>query len=76
MPSLAQILQDRKRDFFIQEVAKGPWHVESEEHCEVMLCGYVISVDAPKAKIQNSWGPIKCPDCWMLYERKRRTVFQ
>ena len=74
MPSLAQILSDRKRTFFVQAEPKGLWHVESDEHCEYMLCGYFISVDAAKVKIQSNWGPRKCSDCWMLLERQKRIV--
>ena len=76
MPSLAEVISGRQQDFFIQDKPKGYWHVESEEHCEYMLCGYFISVEQMGVKIQNSWGPSKCPDCWMLYERRRRTVFK
>jgi hypothetical protein len=76
VPSLDEIFNSRKRTFFVQGEPKGLWHVESEEHCEYMLCGYFISVDAAKVKIQNNWGPRKCSDCWMLLERQRRTVFQ
>lgn len=70
------ILNPRKQTFFIQAEPKGQWHVESEEHCEYMLCGLWIGVEGSKVKIQNSWGPTKCPDCWIIYERQRRTVFQ
>jgi hypothetical protein len=69
------ILTPRRRDFFVQEKAKDSWHVESEEDCERMLCGYFISVDT-SARVSATGGPLKCPDCWMILERNRRTVFQ
>lgn len=59
-------------DFYVQSGAKEPWHVESDEHCEVMLCGLVVSVDSPTVRIQTSWGIRKCPDCWIEWERLRR----
>jgi hypothetical protein len=59
------------RHFFIQAAARGPWHVESDEDCEVMLCGAVILVTS-RARIQNNWGPRKCPDCWMRLEELHR----
>lgn len=51
--------------FFVQEAPKEPWHVETDDNCEVMLCGKVISVDAPSARIQQRRGPRWCTDCWM-----------
>lgn len=60
-----------RQDFFIQAVPKGPWHVESPDNCEEMLCGMTITVDAPNVRIQYRWGPKKCPDCFMIYERRR-----
>ncbi len=71
----AWIINPRKQDFWVQEKSKLPWHVESEENCEMMLCGYFISVDA-STQVSNTGGPLKCPDCWMILERMRRTVFQ
>lgn len=53
--------------FFVQEAPREQWHVESDENCEVMLCGKTISVEAPLAKIQYRWGPKKCPDCFLLF---------
>lgn len=50
--------------------------MESEEDCEVMLCGKFISVDMASIKVASSWGPLKCSDCWIILERMRRTVFQ
>lgn len=56
--------------FFIQETPRGQWHVESDENCEVMLCGRVVSVDASFVKIQYRWGPKKCSDCFLLFGRR------
>lgn len=58
--------------FFVQEAPKEPWHVETEEDCEVMLCGKVISVDSPTAKVQYRRGPRWCPDCWIILQRLRK----
>ena len=69
------IINPRKQDFFVQEKPKEPWHVESEENCEYMLCGLFISVEV-SARVSANGGPLKCADCWMRLERKRRTVFQ
>jgi hypothetical protein len=57
--------------FFVQDEPKGMWHAESDEHCEVMLCGKIILVDS-HARIQSNWGPRRCPDCWMRLEELRR----
>lgn len=62
--------QDRTT-FFVQEVLKGPWHVESDDDCEAMLCGVVIPVDGP-AKVQYRRGPRWCPDCWIILQRLRK----
>ncbi len=69
------IRSPRKQDFFVQEKAKDPWHIESEEDCEWMLCGLFVSVNS-NCRVSSTGGPIKCPDCWMILERTRRTVFQ
>lgn len=71
----AWILNPRKQDFFIQERPKEPWHCESEDDCETMLCGLRISVNGTY-RVSNNWGPLKCADCWMVRERQKRTVFQ
>ena len=55
------------RHFFVQEGDREPWHVETDDDCEVMLCGARIPVDSPYAKIQNWWGPKKCPDCYLRF---------
>lgn len=52
--------------FFIQARPREAWHVETDEDCELMLCGYRISVNSELSKIQYRWGPRKCPDCWLL----------
>ena len=57
--------------FFVQPKEKELWHVESDENCEVMLCGLYISVDWD-ARISQRWGPRKCPDCWMRLEELHR----
>jgi hypothetical protein len=54
--------------FFVQETTKERWHVETDENCEVMLCGKVISVDSSTARVSHRWGQRKCPDCWMRLE--------
>lgn len=58
--------------FYIQAASKEPWHVESDENCEVMLCGTVISVDSWSARVAHRWGLRRCPDCWMLLEKQHR----
>lgn len=65
LDSPAQARRER-RWFFVAEAARQPYHVESRENCEVMLCGKVIPVDGP-AVIQSWWGPKKCPDCFILF---------
>jgi hypothetical protein len=69
------IINPRKQDFYVQQKSKDVWHVESEEDCERMLCGHFISVNE-SVKVSATGGPLKCPDCWMILERARRTVFQ
>lgn len=54
----------QRQDFFIQQNPRDAWHVESREHCEYMLCGYYVSVEET-VKIRSTWGPRKCPDCWI-----------
>jgi hypothetical protein len=53
-------------DFFVQEHSRAPWHVESEDDCERMLCGHWVSVDNASARVQTRWGPKRCPDCYVL----------
>ena len=58
--------------FFVQAHAKEPWHVETDDNCEIMLCGKFISVDLASSKVQGSWGQRKCADCWMKLETTRK----
>ena len=58
--------------FFVQATAKGSWHLESDDNCEVMLCGAVIPVDLPTSKVQNRCGKHRCASCWMRHEEERR----
>ncbi len=62
--------------FFVQEKPKDFWHVETEDNSEIMLCGKIISLDLASVKVSRSWNNSKCPDCWIIHERMRRTVFQ
>lgn len=65
-----------RQEFFIQDSPKEAWHVESEDNCEIMLCGKFISVEKHGVRISASWGVLTCADCWMALERKQRTVFR
>lgn len=59
-----------RRHFFVSEGEREPWHVESQEDCELMLCGIWIPVEGPgsgKTRVQTWWGPKKCPDCFLLF---------
>lgn len=61
------------RHFFVASGPGKPWHVESDENCEVMLCGEVIPVEGPgtaMTRVQSWWGPKKCPDCFFLFGKK------
>lgn len=64
----------RKRaTFFIQEAPREPWHVESDENCELMLCGRFISVDLSTVRIRAGNAPSRalgCADCWMLLQKR------
>lgn len=55
----------RRGDFFVQATSRAPWHVESDDDCERMLCGVVVPLES-SARIQTRWGARKCPDCWVL----------
>lgn len=66
---LAVFAGSEKIDFFVQESPREPWHVETREHCEYMLCGKFISVDAAQSRVQYRWGPKKCFDCYVIYHR-------
>jgi hypothetical protein len=59
-------------EFWVQAEPKELWHMETDDNCEVMLCGVVISVDLKSSKVQASPGPRRCPDCWMEAEKLRR----
>lgn len=64
----------KERYFFVSEGPREPSHVESEENCEIMLCGKVIPVEGPRGgagpMIQTWWGPKKCADCFLLFGKK------
>lgn len=62
----------KDQDFFIQPAPRELWHVESDDDCEVMLCGLVVPVDNEMVRIQYRWGPRKCPDCFIRYEARKR----
>ena len=53
------------KHFFVQLKPREAWHVETDDDCEIMLCGTRISVDEQWSSIQSRWGPRKCPDCWI-----------
>lgn len=59
-----------KRRYFVQARPGEAWHVETDEDCEWMLCGYFISVEGEQQKIQGRWGVRKCPDCWLILRRE------
>ena len=53
--------------FYVQDAPKKPWHVETDEHCEYMLCGHIIPVSSETQRIRTeppsrAYG---CPDCWL-----------
>ncbi len=62
--------------FFVQEKPKDFWHVETEEDCEVMLCGKNISIEPSSVKVSRIWNNRRCPDCWIIHEKMRRMIFQ
>ncbi len=51
--------------FFVQEHPRGPWHVETQDDPEKMLCGISVSVDA-SVKVQRRWGVKRCLWCARL----------
>lgn len=61
----------KRRLFFIQETPRGEWHVESDEHCEYMLCGKFISVNAD-VRIKQSWGEKKCFTCFVRLKKRQQ----
>lgn len=63
------LLGRTRADFFIQEESRGIWHAESRDHCEIMLCGKFISVDA-NVRIQQRWGPKKCFGCYVEFKKR------
>lgn len=59
--------------FYIQVSPREPWHIESPEHCEFMLCGLVVSVDL-NVRIRSGAAPSRalgCADCWLVNERAK-----
>lgn len=61
-----------RQDFFIQESPREPWHVETRDNCEIMLCGISISIYASAVRVQYRWGPKKCPDCFIAFHQRRQ----
>ena len=59
--------RDERPWFYVQETPVDPWHVESRDNCEVMLCGKFISVDSG-ARPQTRWGQRRCPNCWFIWK--------
>lgn len=59
-------------EFWVQAAPKEPWHQETDEDCELMLCGLRISVDLVSSKVQSMPGPRRCADCWLEGEKLRR----
>jgi len=60
----------KRATFFIQESPRDPWHIESTEHCEYMLCGKFISVDL-NVRIRNGAAPSRslgCGVCWLKWK--------
>lgn len=65
-------MREKERWFFVSRGAREPWHVESDDDCEVMLCGAVIPAEGPGSqavRVQSWWGPKKCPDCFIRFGR-------
>lgn len=64
---------NQRADFFVQEAPREPWHVESDEHCEYMLCGKFISVDTPQSRIRTVQPSrtVACPDCYIRLKKRQ-----
>jgi hypothetical protein len=58
--------------FYVQERRREPWHVESDEDCERMLCGLRISIESKGANISQIPGSRICADCWILLELQHK----
>lgn len=56
--------------FYVQESPRDAWHIETEDHCEIMLCGKFISVDSNTARIRTSQPSrsLGCGDCWLRFQ--------
>jgi hypothetical protein len=61
-----------REEFWVQWKPKDPWHRESDEDCERMLCGARIQADL--GKVQTAPGARICPDCWIETEKRRRVA--
>lgn len=57
-----------REPFFVQENPRAVWHVEKPDNPETMLCGAIIPVDSPQAKIQSRWGTKPCLWCKKIYD--------
>lgn len=66
---LAASLRNRE-PFFVQEYDRGPWHVETPDNPERMLCGIEIGVDS-SAKINKRFGLKPCLWCKKTLEDAR-----
>lgn len=56
--------------FYVQEYDRGPWHVETPDNPERMLCGIEISVESTSAKVQKRFGVKPCLWCKHWLEEK------
>lgn len=56
----------------MQAYPAEPWHRETDDNCELMLCGAEISVDLGSSKVQSQPGLRRCASCWMVAEKYRR----
>lgn len=69
MSLLADWISGKKRTslFWVQPRNREAWHIESDEHCEFMLCGLFISVDSAEARIRHAVPSqaVACGECWM-----------
>lgn len=57
-----------REPFYVQEEARGPWHVETPDDPERMLCGLIIPVDA-NTKVGKKFGLKPCLWCRNILEK-------
>lgn len=72
LDELAASLRNRE-PFFVQEYERGPWHVETPDDPETMLCGITIGVDS-SAKINRRFGLKPCLWCKKILEDARSSL--